>query len=117
MATPTVTFKHGDEVLYADYTPGSNVSAGDVVVQGDMTCVATQDITANELGALAINGGVWKCPKSTGSGTALSAGTKVYWDATNEVVTSTAGANKVFGYAETAAGTSASTVDVHKVLD
>jgi len=116
MATPTVTLHAGlNEIQPADYTPGSAVAAGDVVVQGDMVGIATQDIAANALGALAVNNGVWTCPKDTGSGSALSAGTKVYWDATNEVVTSTASTHKQMGYVETAAAASASTVNVVKV--
>jgi len=116
MANPTVKFYHGDEVLRADYTPGSAVAAGDVVVQGDMVGIATQAIAANKVGALAINGGVWICPKAVTSGSALAAGTLVYWDATNEVVTATAGANKTFGYVVEAAGAAVATVKVAKVL-
>jgi len=62
-----------------DYTPGADVAAGDVVVQGDLVGVAKLDIPANTLGALAV-AGVFDFPKATGVGTAITAGAKVYWD-------------------------------------
>jgi predicted RecA/RadA family phage recombinase len=49
-------------------------------------------------GNLAIGGGCWTLPKATGGGSAIADGTKVYWDATNGVVTATVGANKMIGY-------------------
>jgi len=69
-----------------DYTPGSAVAAGDVVVQGDLVGIATSPIAANELGALAVQG-VFAMPKAVTAGSALSIGTTVYWDATNSIVT------------------------------
>jgi predicted RecA/RadA family phage recombinase len=79
-----------------DYTPGSAVAAGDVVVQGDLVGVAKQPIAANALGALAVVG-VFDFAKATGGSTGITAGTKVYWDATNKVATATAGSNKLIG--------------------
>jgi len=116
MATPTVSHRSGSNVLMADYTPGSAVVAGDVIVQGDMVGVAIKDIAADAKGALAIDGGVWLCPKDTSSSSDLSAGTLVYWDATNEIVTSTASTHKQFGYVTEAAAAADSTVEVAKVL-
>jgi predicted RecA/RadA family phage recombinase len=81
-----------------DYTPGSNVAAGDVVVQGDLVGVATRPIAANALGALAVSG-VLDFDKDTGSAAAISAGANVYWDAVSEVATTTAGSNKLIGKA------------------
>ena len=43
----------GDSI---DYTPGSAVTAGDVVVQEELVGVAKLDIVANVLGALAVVG-------------------------------------------------------------
>lgn len=111
----TVTFKSGD-VQMADYTPGADVSAGDVIVQGDMLSIALVDIDSGDKGAVAINGGVWECPKDTGSGDALAAGTLVYWDATNEIVTSSASSHETFGYVVVAAAAATATADVTKVL-
>ena len=98
----------GDTV---DYTPGTAVTAGDVVVQGELVGVATQDIAANEKGALRVKG-VFSFAKGSGSSDALTAGAKVYWDDTSDVVTTTAGSNKYVGKVVEAAAASASTVYV-----
>lgn len=100
----------GDRI---DYTPSADVSAGEVVVQGDLVGVATRDIPAGRLGALAIEG-VFDLPKSTGVGTAISAGAIVYWDDTNDVATTSSGngANKQVGKAVAAAGDNDSHVRV-----
>ena len=71
------TFIHGGGRI--DYTPGSAVVAGDVVVLNDLIGVAKQPIAANALGALAVTG-VFDFPKATGEGEAIAAGKKVYWD-------------------------------------
>jgi predicted RecA/RadA family phage recombinase len=94
-----------------DYTPGSAVEAGDVVVQASLVGVATEDIAANAIGSLAVTGN-FSFPKSTGSSTAIPAGTNVYWDAGSEVATATAGSNKRLGVSAASATDSASTVDV-----
>jgi len=71
----TGQFIHDGKAI--DHTPSSAVSAGDVVVQGDLIGVAKLDIAANVLGALAVDG-VFDLPKATGGGTAITAGAKVY---------------------------------------
>jgi len=76
MATATYV-QMGDSV---DYTPGADVAAGDVVVQADLLGVAKLDIKSGKLGALAVSG-VFDFPKEVGQGTAIAAGTKVYWNA------------------------------------
>jgi predicted RecA/RadA family phage recombinase len=81
---------------YVDYTPTADVAAGDVIVQQDLVGVARKPIPANTLGALAVEG-VFSFPKATAAGSGMSAGTRVYWDATNVVVTATAGTNKLLG--------------------
>ncbi len=83
---------------YIDYTPGSDVVAGDVVVQGDLIGIAKGDIATGKLGALAVVG-VFDFPKATGVGSAISAGAIVYWDAAAKEATtnSAAGANKELG--------------------
>ena len=86
-----------------DYTPGSAVTAGDVIVQGSVVGIATQDIAASVKGSLALDG-VFKVPKITG---ANAVGTLIYWDPTGDPVggtsgtgaaTSTAGSLKQLGY-------------------
>ena len=96
-----------------DYRPGAAVTAGDVVVQGDLIGVAKQDIAANALGALAVEG-VFDFPKASGVGTAISVGAIVYWDdAADEATTSSgAGANKELGKTIAAAGDNDTTVRV-----
>lgn len=82
-----------------DYTPGSDVAVGAVVVVGDLVCVADRPIAANTLGAVA-HAGVFLMPKGAG---ALSQGVTVYWDAANSVVTTTATGNKKAGHVAAAA--------------
>ena len=91
-----------------DYTPGSAVAAGDVVVLADLVCVATHAISANALGAVAIDG-VFTLPKATG---AISQGAIVYWDAGNSNVTTTSSGNKRAGKAAAAAASGDATVPV-----
>ncbi len=79
-----------------DYTPGANVAAGDVIVQADLVGIAKLDITANKLGALAVQG-VFDFAKATGGGSGIAVGTTVYWDDTNNVATATATGNKLLG--------------------
>lgn len=94
-----------------DYTPSIAVAAGDVVVIGDIVAVATEPIAANALGAVDVEG-VFTFPKATTSASAITAGAKLYWDASGDVATTTAGSNKTAGYAIADAGATAATVDV-----
>ncbi len=63
-----------------DYTPGSAVTAGDVVVQGDLIGVAPRSIVSGNLGALQV-AGVFDFPKDTGTGTDITVGAKLWWNA------------------------------------
>jgi len=83
----------GDTV---DYTPTADVAVGDVVVLGELVGVAHRNIPANTSGGLAVTG-VFDFPKATGTSTAITVGSKVYWDATNKVATTTATSNKLIG--------------------
>ena len=108
---PTAVFvQEGDQI---DYTPGSAVAAGAVVVQGDLVGVAKQPIAANALGALAVSG-VFDFPKATGGGSAITAGATVYWDEAEQVAKtdSETGANKLIGKTTAAAGDNDATVRV-----
>lgn len=96
-----------------DYTPGSDVSAGDVVVQGNLLGVAKRDIKSGELGALAV-AGLFDFPKATGASTAIGVGVDVYWDVA-EVVAKTddeTGANELIGKTVLAAGDNDATTRV-----
>ena len=71
------------------------------------------DITANELGALAVTG-VFDVAKEGGVGVTFAVGDKVYWDDGNDfaVATDGAGANKLLGKAVAAAADADTTVRV-----
>lgn len=88
-----------------DYTPSADVSAGDIVVQGDLLGVAQIDIAANQLGAVAVEG-VFDIDKATGVGTGIAVGTKVYWDVADQQAKADdeSGANKYLGKTIVAAG-------------
>ncbi len=88
-----------------DYTPASDVTAGDVVVQGELVGVAKLDIATDVLGALAVSG-VFDFPKATGVGAGIDAGANVYWDVadTEAKEDSESGANKLIGKTVAAAG-------------
>lgn len=106
---PQAVFVH--EGASIDYTPGADVAAGDVVVQGDLVGVAKLDIKAGRLGALAVEG-VFDFAKATGVGTAIAVGALVYWnDAANQATTVAAG-NKQLGKSVRAAGDNDATVRV-----
>ena len=96
-----------------DYTPSADVTAGDVVVQGELVGIAKLDIAADALGALAVIG-VFDLPKTAGVGEAIAAGAEVYWDAGDQVAKtdSEAGANKKLGKTVAAAGDDDTTVRV-----
>ena len=88
-----------------DYTPAAAVTAGDVIVQGDLVGIAQIDCAADQLGALAVTG-VFDIDKATGVGTGIDVGTKVYWDAADQQAKADdeAGANKYLGKTIAAAG-------------
>jgi len=96
-----------------DYTPGADVAAGEVVVQGDLVGVARTPIAAGQLASLAV-AGVFDFAKQAGAGVAFSAGDKVYWDAANKVAVTTdgGGVNKLAGKAVRAAADNDTTVRV-----
>lgn len=87
-----------------DYTPGSAVTAGDVVEFGVMTGVAPSDIAANELGTLYVGGGVFK---GIQDGTIDNPGVAVYWDDTAAKFTTTSTSNIRFGFSGPDQGASA----------
>lgn len=90
--------------LRINYTAPSDIDYGDVVVQGDLVGIATRDIKSGEVGRIAL-AGLFGIVKATGVGTALAAGTKLYWDGTGKVATDDdgAGANKFMGVSTRAA--------------
>ena len=105
----TILFVQDDE--FVDYIPSQDVAAGSIVVQADLVGIAQRAIPANTLGALAVEG-IFDFPKATGTSSGIAAGTKVYWDATNSVVTATASTNKYLGKTTRAAADGDATVRV-----
>ena len=91
------TFKYGDPCM-VDHVPAADVAVGDVLVVGDTIRVAHRAIKAGEKGAVAACCGVYQVPKATTGGSAIGDAKRVYWDAVNKVITTTAGTNKIFGY-------------------
>ena len=94
-----------------DYTPSSAVSEGDVIVQVDLIGVATADIAADALGALAVEGFV-DFPKATGSSSAIPFGTKLYWNTVTSKAQATASTYKLIGKAVEAADDDATVVKI-----
>ena len=73
--------------LSIDYTPGSAVAAGDVVVQNNVVGIAKTPIAASILGALAVTG-IFDVVKDNSD---VSAGDSLFWDADGDPVGGTAG--------------------------
>ena len=94
-----------------DYTPGSAVASGDVVVLTDTVGVALTPIAANELGSLEIDG-VFEVPKD--SATVFTQGDTAHWDpdasTTGEAVTASATGTTLMGRVVKAAGSGDTTV-------
>ncbi len=104
---PQAAFAHEGAAI--DYTPGADVAAGDVIVQGDLVGVARLSIKANVLGALAVTG-VFDFAKATD--VPYTIGTVLYWDDTANIATTTATGNKSIGKVVRAAATTDPTVRV-----
>jgi predicted RecA/RadA family phage recombinase len=104
---PQATFIQ--EGHYIDHTPASALASGDVVVQGDLVGVALRPLAAGETGALAVDG-IFDFNKSTG--VAFTVGTLLYWDDTNNVVTTTSAGNKAIGKVVRAAALADTTVRI-----
>lgn len=103
------------EGRFLDYTPGSDVIAGQVIEIGTIPMVAPDAIDSSRLGALDCDG-LWDFPKDTST---FTAGDAVYWDANGSPVTgtalsgaatSTASGNNLMGVCTVDAATGASYV-------
>lgn len=105
------TFRHGAPVMI-DYTAGADLSAGAVVLIGNttgLTCaVAHQDIANGDNGSLAAGGGVYDVKVAAN----YAAGSKVYWDATNSVLTTTSTNMSLFGFTVEAAAAANDVIEV-----
>ena len=101
-----------------DYTPGSAVASGAVVVQGSLVGIAKVPIAASALGALAITG-IFDVAKAQEA--FASVGGKVYWDANGDpyggvagsgAATATASSNTMMGFVVKTAAETDSTVRI-----
>jgi predicted RecA/RadA family phage recombinase len=73
---------------YLDYTAGSAIAAGDVVVIGSLVAVAPRPIASGETGAVAVDG-VYSMPCASGATGAQ--GSAISWYATSGVAHATTG--------------------------
>jgi predicted RecA/RadA family phage recombinase len=94
-----------------DYTPVSAVSAGQVIVLGDLIAVAKLDIAAGRLGALHLTG-VYDFPKVTTGGSAIPVGTTVYWNSDTNNAQAASSTYKQLGKVVQAAADADTTVRV-----
>lgn len=100
-------FQRGESI---DYTPDTDVAAGDVIRLGKLTGVAKLDIKAGELGAVALTG-VYEIGKD--SAVAFDAGELVaYNPATGQVCKAGTSGAHGFGHAIAAFGTGTLTAHV-----
>lgn len=100
----------GGSPALTNYTPSSDVSAGQVIVANGQCLIAHSDIAANELGAVSAQDGSAFYEVSKGTTAAvLTFNQVVYWDNTNDVAnTATTGTllgRFVDGTTATSAGT------------
>lgn len=92
-----------------NYTPsGADVASGDFLLIGAIGAVAKTDIADGKTGAVHIYG-VFSIPKATG---AVTQGAKLYWDASESEVTTTATDNTLIGVAAAAAASGDSNAQV-----
>lgn len=104
---PQATFVQDGRMI--DHTPVGALASGDVVVQGDLIGVTVRPLAAGELGSLVVDG-IFDFAKNTG--VAYTVGQILYWDDTNNVVTTTATGNKQLGKVVRAAATTDTSVRV-----
>ena len=92
-----------------DYTAGSALTSGTVVVIGKRIGVLLSDLASGETGPAQVTG-VFEVTKLTTDDVAQ--GALLYWDTANSRLTTTVSTNTLAGYAFKAAGTSATTVNI-----
>lgn len=91
-----------------DYTAGATITSGQFVLVGAIGGIAIADIANGDTGALQIEG-VFSVPKAAG---AVTQGAKLYWDATNSVLTTTSSGNTIVGVAAAAAASGDASVQI-----
>lgn len=100
-------WQRGEAIDFVNAT-NKKIEANQIVVFGERVGVAGTPIEAGETGTLHVFG-VFEMPKKESE--AITAGSAVYYDATAEAITTTAGSVKA-GYATEAAAAADTTVKV-----
>ena len=95
-----------------DFTLSGTVAAGALVAIGDMVGVALGSGVSGQTIAVSLEG-VYEVPKASG---AITLGQKLYLDNGAVTTSDNSGANKLVGYAWTAAVSAATTVQVKLLL-
>lgn len=90
--------RNGNKLPYANAT-GATITSGTLVIVGALAGVAETDIADQTTGTLNLKG-VFSLPKANG---AVSQAAKLYYDATNKVLTTTASGNTLCAVAADAA--------------
>lgn len=103
------TYAQRGESLDYKNTGDTKIEANTIVVYGSKIGVTGCDIDPGEIGTIHVMG-VFEMPKA--DATAIDAGAAVYWDATNNGITATAGSNVIAGFAAYAAAAADTTVIV-----
>ncbi len=91
------------------HAPTAARAAGAATVIGARIGIAINDVAANAVGMFAVEGVYTLAKLSTD---VVAQGALLYWDAGNSRLTTTVGSNVLAGYAFTAAGNGATTVDI-----
>lgn len=105
-------FRSGNPIMVA-HTPGSAVTAGDVVVINGYPFIAHKDIAANARGELAAGGGVYDFLKDGSSGPDMAVGEGAAWIEADNLATDVLTGNVHLGVVVEAAGASAAAVRVY----
>ena len=100
----------GDQV---PFTAAGTLSAGDVLVLGDLVGVVANDCVSGDLNYLQVEGCFARIPKL--STDVVAVGADLWWDAGNSRMTLTASTHKYAGKAIAAAGNGVATVDIKLV--
>jgi predicted RecA/RadA family phage recombinase len=96
-----------------DATDWVALTEGQVVLINDILTFAIKDWETNDVSITMVTQDMQaRGTKATGTGSSISAGEKVYWDATNEVVTTTSTGNTWIGWCIRDAADADETVDI-----
>lgn len=99
-------WQRGETLDFVNST-GKVIEANTIIVLGQRMGVAGTEIPAGEKGTVHVEG-IYSFPKA--KSTAITAGALVYWDTTNNCLTTTSTSNILAGYAAEAAGENDATV-------